>query len=117
MSDDTAVVDMTHFNLDDAMDVASRERFAMPPVVIAAFRQTAQKGLLKILKLVESDKFEKLKVVDQLAVMSLVLDRAYGKSETATSSMMGMINSGYNMECLWHPYHCQSCTQTRERSL
>ena len=90
------VVNMTeHFDVDATMEAVTRERFAMPPAVIAAFRQAAMKSAAHLLKLVEDEKaFGKLKINDQLKVMELIFERAYGRAETATSSMMGMHKTG-----------------------
>ena len=90
------VVNMAeHFDVDATLDTVTRERFAMPPAVIAAFRQSAMKSVGHLLPLVEDrDKFSELKISDQLKVMEMVFDRAYGRSETASSSMTALHKTG-----------------------
>jgi len=82
------VVDMdTHFNVDDAMDDLVRRRFAMSPVAIAAFRQAAVHAVKRLLHMITDDAtFEKMTVSEKLKVMEMVFDRAYGKTETASTS-------------------------------
>ena len=94
--EDDFVVNMNeHFDVDDAMEELLKRRYAMPPVVVAAFRQAAMKGAMRLAKLVEDDdKFSKLKVSDQLKVLEMVFDRAYGKNETASSSAIAATRTG-----------------------
>lgn len=93
---DEFVVDMdTHFNVDAAMEEMMQKRFAMPPVVIAAFRQAAMKGAVRLAQLVQDDeKFSKMRVADQLKVLEMVFDRAYGKNETASASAIAGTKTG-----------------------
>jgi hypothetical protein len=84
-----------HFDVDSTLEAVARERFAMPTPVIAAFRQAAMKGVSHLLTMVEDkDTFQKLKPQDQLKVLELIFDRAYGKSETASTSMVAMHKTG-----------------------
>ena len=98
MSNTPAVVDMdAHFDIDGAMEELARKRFSMPPPVVAAFRQAAMKGAARLLDLVQNDeKFEKLRTSDQLKVLEMIFDRAYGKAETA--SMSAMTNAKLGLE-------------------
>lgn len=91
----TTVVDMgEHFDVDAQMEELSRKRFSMPPAVIAAFRQAAMKGAARLLNLVEDDaQFSKLRVQDQLRVLELIFDRAYGKTETASSHAVAEVKT------------------------
>lgn len=84
------VIDMDkHFDVDAQLEELSRKRFAMPPVVIAALRQAALKGTHRLLQMIEDDAiFGKMRPQDQLRVIELVMDRAYGKAETASSSAL-----------------------------
>lgn len=89
------VVDMReHFDVDATLEAIAKERFAMQPAVIAALRQAAAKSAQKLLNLVSSDDFGKLPVDKQVRVFELVFDRAYGKAETASSSMVAMHKTG-----------------------
>lgn len=90
------IVDMqSHFDVDGAMEELANKRFAMPPVVVAAFRQAAMKGAQRLLNLVENDaQFEKMRVSDQLRVLEMVFDRAYGKNETASTAMLASAKVG-----------------------
>jgi len=92
----TPVINMAeHFDVDATLEAVTRERFAMPPAVIAAFRQSAMKSVGHLLTLVEDTKrFEKLKITDQLKIMEMVFDRAYGRSETASTSMTALHKTG-----------------------
>ena len=83
-----------HFDVDGAMEALARQRYAMPPVAIAAFRQAALKGSIKLLKLVESDAFDNLSTRDKLAVLEMVFDRAFGKAETASTSAITAHKTG-----------------------
>lgn len=85
--EELTIVDMSeHFDVDAQMEELSRKRFSMPPAVVAAFRQAAMKGATRLLNLVEDDaQFSKLRVQDQVRVLELIFDRAYGKTETASS--------------------------------
>lgn len=89
------VIDMQqHFDIDATMDALATERFSMPPVVIAAFRQAAMKGAQKLNEMISSDKFDGLKTQDQLKILEMAFERAYGKSETASSSLQTLHKTG-----------------------
>ena len=95
MDDQSPVVRMDeHFDVDEAMEALSRQRYAMPPVAIAAFRQAALKGSIKLLKLVEGEDFDKMTTRDKLAVLEMIFDRAYGKAETASTSAITAHKTG-----------------------
>lgn len=84
MSQNPNVVDMENFDLDESLEELAKRRYAMPPVVIAALRQAGNKATARLLKMVEDDSiFDKLAPKDQLRLIEVVMDRAYGKSETA----------------------------------
>jgi hypothetical protein len=95
MDDQSPVVKMDeHFDVDEAMEALSRQRYAMPPVAIAAFRQAALKGSIKLLKIVEGEEFDKMSTRDKLAVLEMIFDRAYGKAETASTSAITAHKTG-----------------------
>lgn len=92
------LVDMSE-NFDvqegDSMDDLVQARFSMPPAVIAAFRQAASKSAARLLDMVNDDaKFDKLRTVDKLKVMEMIFDRAYGKSETASTAALAAFRTG-----------------------
>lgn len=91
---DTVINMPEHFDVDATLDALATERFSMPPAVIAAFRQAAMKGAAKLLTMIESDGFDKLKTQDQLKILEMTFDRAYGKSETASSSLATLHKTG-----------------------
>lgn len=81
------VVDMDQFGLDPQLEELARKRYSMPPVVIAALKQAGQKATQRLANMVMDDKtFGSLSPKDQLFVIREVMDRAYGKSETAASN-------------------------------
>ncbi len=95
MTEENAVIRMESFDVDSTLEAVAKERFAMQPPVIAAFRQAAMKGASRLLNLVNNNEaFDKLKPQEQLKVLEMVFDRAYGKSETASSSMTAMHKTG-----------------------
>lgn len=72
-------------------------RFSMPPAVIIAFRAAAKKGAERLLDLVEDDaKFSKLRPQDQFKLIEMIFDRAYGRSETASTSALTAMKTGQN---------------------
>lgn len=84
-----------NFDLDATLEAVARERFAMPPEVIAAFRQAAMVSAQHLLNVVsDKETFSKLKTQDQLKVLEMVFDRAYGKSETASTSLTALHKTG-----------------------
>lgn len=94
MNDVTIRMD-EHYDLDATMEAVARERFAMPPEVIAAFRQAAMQGAKHLLNLVSTpEQFQKLSAADQLKVLNMIFDRAYGNTETASSSMATLHKTG-----------------------
>lgn len=81
------VVNMDHFNVDAQLEELAKRRYAMPPAAIAALRQAGQAAAGRLLKMVTDEKtFTSLAPKDQLALLNLVLDRAYGRAETASSN-------------------------------
>lgn len=95
MADNPVVRMDQHFDVDATLEAVAKERFAMPPPVIAAFRQAAMGGAGHLLNLInDKENFSKLKVQDQLRVLEMVFDRAYGKSETASTSMTALHKTG-----------------------
>ena len=89
------VVDMTNFDMDSEMDELIRKRYSMPPHVIAALKQAGQLAAMRLLQLVGDDKkFDKLRPTDQLKVMEMIFDRAYGKSESASSNELASLRIG-----------------------
>lgn len=89
------VIDMTtNFDVDEALEELTKARFSMPPAVIAAFRQAAQLSAMKLLNMIADDKFDKLSVNNKLKIMDMIFDRAYGKSETASSASLAAHKTG-----------------------
>lgn len=90
------VVDMSaHFDVDDQMEELARKRFSMQPAVIAAFRQAAAKGAQRLLELVDDDeKFDKLRTREKVEILNMIFDRAYGRSETASSYDLANFKTG-----------------------
>lgn len=88
-------IDMsTHFDVDKALEDLAKARFSMPPVVVAAFRQAAQISAMKLLTMVADPKFDKLSVNAKLRIMDMIFDRAYGKSETASTAALAEHKTG-----------------------
>lgn len=88
-------IDMsTHFDVDKALEDLAKARFSMPPVVVAAFRQAAQISAMKLLTMVADPKFDKLSVAARLKIMDMIFDRAYGKSETASTAALAEHKTG-----------------------
>jgi hypothetical protein len=89
MSRDLPIVDLSeHGTFDDAVSIAMNERFSMPLVVVAALRQAGKKVTLRLLEMVQDDaQFDKMTPAEKMKLAELVLDRAYGRTETASSSM------------------------------
>jgi len=81
------VVRMGDGDPDSIITAAMAERYAMPAVVVAAMKQAGKHLSIKMLKLVESDKFDKLPVATQLKVAEFVFDRAFGKSDSAAIAL------------------------------
>lgn len=91
----TQVIDMAHFDVDEAMEELSRKRYSMPPAVIAALRQAGALATQRLLQMVaDEDTFGKLNATQQMRLIELVLDRAYGKSETAASNELAQAKLG-----------------------
>ena len=89
------LVDMDeHLSFDNVVNGAMIERYAMPAVVVAALRQAGKHAVMKLLTMIESDKFDKLPIDKQLQIINLALDRAYGRSETASSSLSVIQRAG-----------------------
>lgn len=87
-------VNMDNFNIDEELENAFNQRFAMPPIAIAAFRQAALKGAVKLMQMVESEAFDKMPTKDKIDILNLIFDRAYGKSETASNSAITAMKTG-----------------------
>ena len=86
---------------DALMHAAMQERYAVPAVVVAALKQSGKKVAIKMMKLIESDRFDKLPIQTQLNIAEFVFDRAFGKAESASVSMAlnhKISNNGGNPE-------------------
>ena len=95
MSNNETVVPYEPFDVDRELAELAKRRYQMPPVVLAALRQAGQKAVMRLLKMVTDDKvFESLSPKDQLKVIEAVMDRAYGRSETATAADIGAARLG-----------------------
>jgi len=72
---------------DSIITAAMAERYAMPAVVVAAMKQAGKHISIKLLKLVESEKFDSLPINTQLRLAEFIFDRAFGKAESAAVSI------------------------------
>ncbi len=72
---------------DKMINAAMRERYSTPAVVVAAMKQAGKHMSLKLLRLIESDKFDTLPVTTQLRVAEFVFDRAFGKADSSVQAM------------------------------
>lgn len=84
---DNTVVRMDQTDPDSIITAAMAERYAMPAVVVAAMKQAGKHIAIKLLKLVEDDKFDDLPVSTQLRLAEFIFDRAFGKAESAAVSI------------------------------
>lgn len=89
-------IDMaTHFDVSEELDKLAAQRFAMPPAVVAAFKQAAQVATMRLLTMVSDEAtFNKLSTNSKLKVMDMIFDRAYGKNETASASQLANHRTG-----------------------
>jgi len=81
------LVRMGETDPDALVTAAMRERYAMPAVVVAALKQSGKRLAVKLMTLIESDDFDRLPIDTQLKITEFVFDRAFGKSESASSSL------------------------------
>jgi hypothetical protein len=81
------LVQMGETDPDALVTAAMRERYAMPAVVVAALKQSGKRLAVKMMALIESEKFDRLPIDTQLRVTEFVYDRAFGKAESASSSL------------------------------
>ena len=84
---DSTIVRMDQTDPDSIITAAMAERYAMPAVVVAAMKQAGKHISIKLLKLVEDEKFDSLPVETQLKLASFIFDRAFGKAESAAVSI------------------------------
>lgn len=95
MTQHQTIVDGDHFDVEAELATLAVRRYAMPPAVIAALRQAGQKATARLLAMVENDEvFEKLSPKDQMALISLTLDRAYGRTEASTVADVNLAKIG-----------------------
>lgn len=95
MGDNTVINMDEHFDVDATMDELVQKRFAMPPAVVATFRQAAAVGAMRLLNLVSDEKaFNGLRAADKVRILELIFDRAYGKSETASNHDLTQVKVG-----------------------
>ncbi len=87
MADNTTIVRMDETDPDSIITAAMAERYAMPAVVVAAMKQAGKHISIKLLKLVESEKFDTLPINTQLRLAEFIFDRAFGKAESAAVSI------------------------------
>ena len=85
--DDSTIVRMDQIDPDSIITAAMAERYAMPAVVVAAMKQAGKHISIKLLKLVESDKFDTLTVATQIRLAEFIFDRAFGKADSAAVSI------------------------------
>jgi len=83
---DSTIVRMDQTDPDSIITAAMAERYAMPAVVVAAMKQAGKHISIKLLKLVEDEKFDSLPVATQLRLAEFIFDRAFGKAESAAVS-------------------------------
>jgi len=84
---DSTIVRMDQTDPDSIITAAMAERYAMPAVVVAAMKQAGKHISIKLLKLVEDEKFDSLPVATQLRLAEFIFDRAFGKAESAAVSI------------------------------
>ena len=77
----------THVEQTNDLMTATADRYAMPTISVAMLRQGAQKGLHKLLGIIESDKFDELDLRDQLGLVKFFTDHAYGKADSALAAL------------------------------
>lgn len=95
MTQSNVVVDGDHFDVDAEMAALAVRRYAMPPAVIAALRQAGAKATERLLKMVTNDEvFNKLSPKDQMALLTLTLDRAYGRTEASSVADVNLAKIG-----------------------
>ena len=84
---DSPIVRMDQIDPDSIITAAMAERYAMPAVVVAAMKQAGKHISIKLLQLVESDKFDSLPISTQIKLAEFIFDRAFGKAESAAVSI------------------------------
>ena len=84
---DSPIVRMDQIDPDSIITAAMAERYAMPAVVVAAMKQAGKHISIKLLQLVESEKFDKLPISTQIKLAEFIFDRAFGKAESAAVSI------------------------------
>lgn len=95
MTQSNVVVDGDRFDVDAEMAALAVRRYAMPPAVIAALRQAGAKATERLLNMVTNDKvFNSLSPKDQMALLTLTLDRAYGRTEASTVADVNLAKIG-----------------------
>lgn len=110
------IIDMENFDLDESLEELAKKRYAMPPVVVAALRQAGLHATKRLLNMVsDEDAFEALSAKDQLRLIELIMDRAYGRSETASGNDAAVAKLGENTGRTSD--HAQQLDQLREREL
>jgi len=78
---------MDQIDPDSIITAAMVERYAMPAVAVAAMKQAGKHISIKLLQLVESEKFDNLPVSTQIKLAEFIFDRAFGKAESAAVSI------------------------------
>ena len=84
---ENTIVRMDQIDPDSIITAAMAERYAMPAVVVAAMKQAGKHISIKLLQLVEGDKFDTLPVSTQIKLAEFIFDRAFGKAESAAVSI------------------------------
>ncbi len=84
---DSPIVRMDQIDPDSIITAAMAERYAMPAVVVAAMKQAGKHISIKLLQLVESEKFDRLPISTQIKLAEFIFDRAFGKAESAAVSI------------------------------
>ena len=73
-------------SMDELITVLEHNRFAMPPHILAALRQMAAAGMVGIAENFRPENFKKLKLREQLDLMTFIMDRTYGKPDSAVGA-------------------------------
>ena len=73
-------------SMEDVMGVLDRNRFSIPPHVLAAMRQLAEAGITNLSDNFSPENFKKLSLKEQLDLLAFIMDRTYGKPDSAITA-------------------------------
>lgn len=66
---------------NSALAEVLQQRYSIPPLVVAALKESGKIAAFRLLETLNSERFSELPVATQMRVIELALDKAYGKSE------------------------------------